>query len=124
MSAPYWLATALYCAGLFWLSADSTPIVPAAVFPGQDKAAHAVLYAGLAAVVSVGVRRSRQPKPPAAQFWIPLLFACFYGMTDEIHQIFVPNRVFDPWDIAADALGAAAVQAVLCGYLWRRSRRA
>ena len=123
MRAPYWLATALYCAGLFWLSSDSTLIVPAALFPYQDKVAHAILYAGLAAVVSVGMRRSRPPKAPAAQFWIPLLFACFYGVTDEIHQIFVPNRVFDPCDIAADTLGAVAVQAVLCGYLWRRPRR-
>ena len=122
MSAPYWLATGLYCAGLFWLSSDSTPIIPMALFPYQDKVAHAVLYAGLAAVVSIGMRRSRQPKAPTAQFWTPLLCACVYGVSDEIHQIFVPNRVFDLWDIAADALGAAAVQALLCRYVWRRPR--
>jgi VanZ family protein len=32
----------------------------------------------------------------------------FYGVVDEFHQIFVPGRVPDAWDILLDATGAAA----------------
>jgi len=37
-----------------------------------------------------------------------LLSAAFYGMTDEIHQYFVPGRSADPWDWLADTVGANA----------------
>ena len=32
----------------------------------------------------------------------------FYGITDEIHQLFVPNRSFDYFDILADFIGSCA----------------
>jgi VanZ family protein len=34
------------------------------------------------------------------------LIVIVYAMTDEIHQLFVPNRFFDYWDWTADLLGA------------------
>lgn len=35
-------------------------------------------------------------------------FCCLYGVTDEIHQFFVPTRCFDIYDILADTIGGIA----------------
>lgn len=37
---------------------------------------------------------------------ISLIFASLYGLSDEFHQYFVPNRDCDFWDWLADAAGA------------------
>lgn len=84
-----------------------------------DKVLHAVLYGGLAATVSVGIRRSRPGAPTAIQFAVPVIFASLYAMTDEFHQWFVPGRHADVWDVAADVAGALVLQTVLCRYVWR-----
>lgn len=35
-------------------------------------------------------------------------FSSLYGVTDEIHQYFVPTRYFDIYDILADTIGGVA----------------
>ncbi len=40
-------------------------------------------------------------------FLIAVVIASAYGVSDEIHQIFVPDRVCDPADWATDTAGAA-----------------
>ncbi len=40
-------------------------------------------------------------------FLIAVLTGSLYGVTDEIHQIFVPGRLCDPADWLADTLGCA-----------------
>jgi len=114
-------ATALYCSMIFWMSAQSSP--PTGdwglfSFPGSDKIAHAILYAGLATVVSFGLWRSNETIRPALQFWIPIIFSIFYGLSDEIHQLYVANRTFDLMDLLADAIGATIVQVALCKVVW------
>ncbi len=116
---PYILLTALYCAGIFWLSSQSDPPVPDLPVPGLDKAAHATIYGGLALVLSWGLRRSDGYLSFRWQFWLPVLFAAFYGMTDEIHQLYVPHREFDLLDWAADIAGAVVVQWILCRGVWK-----
>ncbi len=109
----------LYCAGIFWLSAQSDPPKPDVSFPGADKLAHALMYAGLAGLVSEGLRRAPVPPGPGPRRWGPVLFAAFYGITDEIHQLFTPKRTFDLFDLLADTAGALAAQAILTVF-WRR----
>jgi len=118
----YALLTILYCAALFWLSSTANPIHPELAFPGEDKLIHAGLYAGLAFVVSMGLRRRGRSVTPAVQFWAPILFAAFYGLSDEWHQAFVPGRTSDVWDVTADAAGAIVVQLVLCRWVWKLRR--
>ena len=38
---------------------------------------------------------------------LAVVIATVYGVTDEIHQRFVPPRQTDAWDVAADATGAS-----------------
>ena len=122
MRTPYLIATVAYC-GLLWvLSSDPTP--PQFELPfeilGLDKVIHAVLYAVLGGIVSVGIRTSGRNPSAWTQCFAPILFAAVYGAVDEIHQSFVPNRDFDLGDILADLAGAAIIQMVLLHVWWRR----
>jgi VanZ family protein len=87
--------------------------------PGMDKVAHAVIFGGLAAVVSIGLRRAKHPPGHVVQFYVPIVFAALYGLSDEIHQYFVPERTFSLLDWLADCLGAWLVQMLLRYGLWR-----
>ena len=123
MRKRYLIATGVYCAAIWFLSSQPGPgdFELPFIFVGMDKVAHMILYGGLAAIVSVGFRRSGRPVKPWVQVFVPVLFATFYGVTDEIHQYFVPTRNADIFDIFADLAGAALVQCVLC-FVWRRTK--
>lgn len=119
MKPVYVLLTGAYCAGIFLLSSSVSPVGLPNMTMNLDKVLHGVLYAGLAATVSVGIRRSRPGVVAAVQFAVPVMFAGLYAMTDEFHQWFVPGRHADVWDVAADVAGALVLQTVLCRYVWR-----
>jgi len=123
VSKRYLLATGLYCAFIWLLSSQSDPgdFEMPFTFHGMDKVGHMILFGGLAAVVSVGLRRSQRPISTWAQGFVPVLFATIYGVMDEFHQYFVPMRQFDIVDIIADMAGAAFVQCVLCYIWWRKT---
>ena len=44
---------------------------------------------------------------------LTILIAILYGFTDEIHQLFVPSRVFSLLDILANSFGVVSSQSVL-----------
>jgi VanZ family protein len=119
MKLRYVFGIVFYCAWLFWLSSSSNPIHPEMLFRGEDKVIHAVLYGGLAALVSFGIRGSRKPAAPLVQILVPVVFAALYGISDEFHQSFVPHRTADVWDVVADGVGAGIMQVFLCGVVWR-----
>ena len=76
-------------------------------WPHSDKLVHFTLFGGLAGVVAAGLWRSNHPAPaPKRLFWSAAGFTALYGLSDEIHQLFVPSRSFDPLDLLADAVGA------------------
>lgn len=103
-----WLPVAAYMAALFWLS--SRPVLPeASLLPdwlNHDWLHHGLAYAGLALVTLRAVRGDRARIGVAALF-IAWLIATVYGITDELHQAFVPGRTPDIRDVVADAAGAA-----------------
>lgn len=49
-------------------------------------------------------------------WWVAVIGAMAYGVTDEIHQSFVPPREADALDVVADTFGAMALTLV-----WRRT---
>lgn len=89
------------------LSSMSNPPIPGQFqFPESDKILHALAFGitGAAAALGALVRK---------RFWgwaiylEALCLTSFYGMIDEIHQIFTPMRTPDVLDWVADTLGAA-----------------
>ncbi len=102
----HWLPLGLYAAGIFLVSSmPKAPTLPS--FAGADKGLHFAAYAGLAFLCARAYRR----RWPGLSAWglgnLSLLSAALYGLSDEIHQGFVPGRTADPWDWLADTLGAA-----------------
>lgn len=88
-------AAALYMGAIFWLSAQPGDRV--GIPAPWDKLVHATAYAVLGALLQLGLGR------PAVA-WVA---AALYGLSDEVHQYFVPGRMFDLGDWLADAVGAA-----------------
>lgn len=97
---------ALYAAGLFYLSSLSAPKIP--IVHWSDKPLHFCAYAGLGWLVA----RALQPYNSSWHAFkiviAGLLGATLYGITDEFHQLFVPGRTADVFDLAMDALGGLA----------------
>lgn len=119
MPLPFAVLTALYCWAIYLGSSDPDPPMPDISIPGMDKLAHMVLFGGLGALVSVGIRRAKRTPGFATQLAVPVLFVAVYGLSDEIHQRYVPGRTFDLADWAADIAGALLAQAVLFTLAWR-----
>jgi VanZ family protein len=88
---------------LFGFSSLSTLPSPPADFSYYD--VHFAAYVGLAVVTTraaaKGVRRVTWRAVLAA-----VVISSLYGVSDEYHQLFVPGRSFDVFDMFADAIGS------------------
>ncbi|MCC6142659.1 MAG: VanZ family protein [Candidatus Hydrogenedentes bacterium] len=124
MRLPFYIAVALYCGAIFYMSHQSHPVPEEYQFDGLDKIVHVFLYGGLTALVSAGIRTAPRRASAMRQFWVPIVFAVSFGIVDEFHQYFIPLRNFDPLDVVANTTGALLAQVALCLGLWRISRRA
>lgn len=94
-----WTAVAGWMALIFWLSSMSDPGLPS----GWGSPAHFTTYGVLGALCMLALGPGM---PPTRAAGISLLISSAYGVTDEIHQSFVPNRVPDIVDWGFDTLGA------------------
>jgi len=114
-----WILPAVaYSAVIFWLSHQPNPL-PSLTAQLSDKLLHAVEYAGLAGLLALGLGRLR----PDRLAWAALLamaLASAYGLTDELHQAFVPGRDASLLDWAFDGIGAVVggILAVPCLRRW------
>jgi len=97
-----WGPAVAWAAVLFLASAISGRGIPDGP-PINDKVVHAVLYGVLGATLAFG--RSRAPAP--VRHVILLGIGAIYGVTDELHQMFVPGRSPDVLDWLADVFGLA-----------------
>ena len=118
-----WLPVLLWAAVIFVLSSMPVPPSPVPEFPFRDKVAHVILYAVLATLVARTLRRAHRLTLPAT-LTLAILMASAYGVTDEVHQRFVPRRSCDVRDWVADTLGATLAAAAFYAYESRRSAKA
>lgn len=117
----YTLATCAYCASIFYMSSLPGSDFPPMPFLSADKLLHGFVYAGLTALISIGMRRSNPSAPHTVHLLFPVIFSSLYGLSDEIHQYYVPTRHCEWSDFAADALGALVMQALLMLRLRQKS---
>ena len=109
------VAAVLWAGLTFWLS--SSPDAQGVgsfldLSPPWDKLYHAGNFGVLAALLYLATGRA----------WLSILLASAYGVSDEIHQSYVPGRNSDAWDWLADTLGASAAVWVV-HLLYRLGRR-
>lgn len=119
----HWAPAATWMGGIFYLSHQAAPL-GAAVSTAESVIAHLGLYAGLALLLLWALRLAGSSR---RDFWA-LSFVAFaltvlYGVSDEVHQAYVPGRSASEADIALDAAGALTglVLAFLAA-AWRRRR--
>ncbi len=116
-----WAPVAGYMAVIFALSGMASPPTPART---SDKTLHVVGYGGLGLVAlraTAGGALSGVTGGAATAAWA---IASLYGLTDEYHQSFVPERTADPADALADAVGAACTIGLAWAFgIIARSRR-
>lgn len=91
-----------YMAVIFCLSHSSSPPLPTILLEFSDKLLHGAEYAVLGALWAIAFHGSRRHR-----FLLAWLAAVLFGLTDELHQAFVPSREASAMDLLADALGAA-----------------
>jgi VanZ family protein len=112
-----WGPVAAWMAVLFALS--SRPL-PASVSSVPDWITHGAGYAILGALLCRALAGGLA-RPVAGRLAVlAVVIATAYGVTDEVHQSFVPGRMSDAWDVLKD-LGGASVAAAACA--WPRGPR-
>src|SRR4051812_764470 len=109
------LPVLFWAALLFFLSSQSKLPEPPVSFEQIDKLEHATAYGvfALLSLLALGWPRDRR-------VWLAALFAAVYGVSDECHQLFVPGRNADPWDVFADVCGALFTVSIYRGVIRRR----
>jgi VanZ family protein len=106
----YWVPVALYAGVIFYLSAQSHPEeqLPSFLLKDvSDKVLHAVEYGILALLCYRAFRWAAGPAVVRQAVVLAIVTASVYGVTDEVHQFFVPFRESSWLDWLADTIGAA-----------------
>jgi VanZ family protein len=115
-----WIPALSYAFLIFVASSLPQP-VPYLPIPYIDKPIHLVEYGILCVLLCWALSAPSGPegaiRPIKRIILISIITASLYGISDEVHQYFVPGRCASVGDWIADALGASAA-----GFFWYRWR--
>lgn len=101
----YRLPVIVLCLFIFWQS--SYPgIITKPLFPYDDKVLHFSAWAFLAFLLARYLIAEKPSWSLKKIKIITILFACLFGLSDEIHQAFVPSRDGSAGDFLADCAGS------------------
>jgi VanZ family protein len=108
-----WAPVVLYAAVIFYASAQPDVPLP----PGlTDKPTHSIAYTVLGVLFVRALAGGLPARLTLSTALLGVALTTAYGLTDEIHQMFVPGRYADWRDLVADAIGGATGAAVC--WLW------
>jgi VanZ family protein len=98
----YWMPVALYAGAIFFMSAQSHPEehLPSFLLKDvSDKVLHAVEYAGLGGLCYRAFRWRLSGQVAAHSLLVAIVTASLYGVTDEVHQLFVRYNRCSHWSV-------------------------
>jgi hypothetical protein len=100
----YWLPVYTYLISIFYFSSQS--IIPASIYLTEQLfikpfLQHILVYMGLALLLYRAIKYSKE-----SPGFLVVVSTTLYGFTDELHQHFVPGRIFSSSDILMDFIGA------------------
>lgn len=98
-----WTLTIIYAAMIFYFSSKPTPLPEGVSKAIPSTFLHFLEYIGFGILLFASFLSSGNKKKTA--LLLAVIVAAIYGITDEIHQYFVPGRVCSVIDATADALG-------------------
>jgi len=99
--------TIMWAGLIFGISSIPGNRIPFSLPGRSDLLAHFFMYFVLGALV-MWWRATGHKRPIGAPMFQVVVMGSIYGITDEFHQRFVPDRSPDPLDWVADTLGVAA----------------
>lgn len=103
----YQMPAIFMAAIIFTLSSISKLPHIVSAFQWEDKFAHAFVFGLLSYLIARALFfQYRFPAWQKNYLWLAILLTILYGVSDEIHQYFVPGRSSEFYDIVADATGA------------------
>jgi VanZ family protein len=119
----YWGPVCAYAAFIFYLSSQSffPDTLPSFIQKLGDKVHHMMAYGLFGLLWYRAFRYCSGSWAAPRAILLAVLASALYGITDEVHQSFVPLREPDPWDVAADTLGAAAAVLAMDRWILRRT---
>jgi VanZ family protein len=118
----YWLPALSYCLIIFGLSAlPKTISVPSPY--AVDKVLHIMEYGVLGFLLARSLVNSRAGVSKRALIILVVGLATSYGISDEIHQAFVPGRNASAWDVVADGLGGVMGALIYTRFVRDREKR-
>lgn len=98
-----WGPVAVVASGIFMLSnMPGNPDLP--TFPHIDKLAHITVFGLLGLTVVRALSRSLSWRPMQVSL-LSIVLVTAYGVSDELHQHFIPQRTVEVLDVGADAVG-------------------
>ncbi len=105
----YWLPVLVYASLIFYFS--SLPEVPPVIIRiiPETLILHMIEYAILSILLFRTFINSNKDTLKNKAVILSILIATLYGITDEIHQIFVPGRVFSYLDMTVNFIGSMVV---------------
>ena len=116
----YWLPLIAYCLFIYIQSDHPSPEnLPS--FKFSDKLLHFAAYAVLGVLFFRAYQTLSFKNNIQLLMLLSMISASLYGISDEIHQSFVPDRDGSLMDVMADVLGA--VCGVYLFNLWMRFRK-
>jgi VanZ family protein len=110
------LPLALVMGSIFFLSHQPGGSFSLPKITHIDKLLHCLLYAVLGLTVIVALPPQFRQRRTVLASSMVVLFCLCYGISDEFHQSFIPERTSDVFDVMAD--GAGGVLAVVCAWDW------
>jgi VanZ family protein len=103
----YWFPIFVFCLLIFIQSSRPSPDITLH-WPFVDKVLHFSAYALLSTLFLRAFNTTRIKNNLKLIFILSVLLSSLYGISDEIHQSFVPYRNADIMDALADILGSIA----------------
>lgn len=103
----YRLPVIALCTAIFWQSSYPSAI-STSLFSFQDKVLHFIVYAILSLLSARALKKDKPHWPVRRIILAAIIFTSLYGLSDEIHQAFVPSRSASLPDLTADIAGSIA----------------
>jgi VanZ family protein len=101
---------------IFYLSSIPDPgNVPGGI---SDKFLHLLAYGALGAALLFALADARARSVTTRRALLAILLGSLYGLSDELHQSFVPHRAVELLDLVADGAGAALGAGVIVAAAW------
>lgn len=100
-----WAPVVAWALVIFALSSIPGTSIPDVGFSFADKVAHICVYGVLGVLFFRAWRRQAPALNDTVALLVSALCTLTYGISDEFHQLFVPNRSADIFDLVADLIG-------------------